>query len=190
MRSGQRQHLVFKFDAGHGTLVPSDPPAAKVPPGSGPRHLAFSPDGKFVYVANELGRTVEVFSRDAATGRLNSIQNISTLLPGTSDEGVTLAEVVCHRSGKWLYVSNRGCDTISQFSIGSDGRLELLECTTSVVQFPRNFTIDPSGKWLIAAGQKDNRIAVLKIDQDTGHLTSMGQTAEVGIPVCVKFVGR
>jgi 6-phosphogluconolactonase len=179
---------IFKFDAAHGTLVPSDPPAAKVPPGSGPRHLAFSTNGKFVYVANELGYSIEVFSRDAATGQLSSIQNISTLSPGTSDEGVTVAEVVCHPSGKWLYVSNRGCDTISQFSIGADGKLELVESVSSVVAFPRNFSVDPSGKWLIVAGQKDNRIAVLKIDQLTGNLTATDQVAEVGIPVCVRFV--
>ncbi len=178
----------FKFDSAHGTLTPNDPPAAKVPPGSGPRHLAFHPNGKFVYVANEMGHTIDVFARDAATGHLTSIQVVDTLSPGTSEEGVTVAEVVCHPSAKWLYVSNRGCETISQFSIGTDGKLTMVESVPSVVNFPRSFAIDPSGKWLIAAGQKDNRIAVLKIDPTTGNLTTTDQSAEVGTPVCVLFV--
>ena len=178
----------FKFDAALGTLTPTNPPAAKVPPGSGPRHLAFHPNGKFVYVANEMGHTIDVFSRDSATGHLTSIQNISTLPPGTDDKNVTVAEVVCHPSGKWLYVSNRGFDTIAQFWIGPDGKLTSVQCTSSVVNFPRSFAIDPSGKWLIAAGQKDNRIAVLKIDPKTGELTTTDQVAEVPTPVCVLFV--
>ncbi len=165
----------------------SNPPAAKVPPGSGPRHLAFSPDGKFVYVVNEMGHSVNVFSRNAATGELTSIQNLSTLTAGTPDEGVTAAEVVCHPSGKWLYVSNRGCDTISQFTIGDDGKLALVQSVPSEVNFPRSFAIDPSGKWLIAAGQKDDRIGVMKIDPTTGGLTSKGQFAGVGTTVCVLF---
>jgi len=178
----------FKFNAKDGTLVPTDPPAAKVSPGSGPRHLAFGPGGKFVYVANEMGHTVEVFSRDAATARLTSIQNISTLAPGTDDKGVTVAEVACHPSGKWLYISNRGCDTIAVFDIGADGKLTLKQDAPSVVSFPRSFAIDPSGKWMIAAGQKGNQIAVLKIDPNTGELTAADQSAEVGVPVCVLFV--
>jgi len=178
----------FDFSADKGTLTASNPPAGKVPPGSGPRHLAFSTDGKFVYVANEMGHTINVFSRNAGTGELTSIQNVSTLATGTSDEGVTVAEVVCHPSGKWLYVSNRGCDTITQFTIGDDGKLTFVGSVPSVVNFPRSFAIDPSGKWLIAAGQKDDRIAVLKIDPSTGALTATDQITGVGTPVCVLFV--
>jgi len=178
----------FKFNPADGTLAPGDPPAAKVVPGSGPRHLAFSPDGKFVYVANEMKHSVEVFSRDATTGQLTSIQNVSTLPEGASDEGVTAAEIVCHPSGKWVYVSNRGCDTIAQLAVGADGKLALQSSAPSVVAFPRSFAIDPSGKWLIAAGQKDNRIGVLKIDPVTGAMTATDQTVDVGVPVCILFV--
>jgi 6-phosphogluconolactonase len=135
-----------------------------------------------------MGHTINVFSRNAATGELTSIQNISTLATGTPDEGVTVAEVVCHPSGKWLYVSNRGCDTITQFTIGDDGKLTFVGSVPSVVNFPRSFAIDPSGKWLIAAGQKDDRIAVLKIDPATGALTATDQITGVGTPVCVLFV--
>jgi len=101
---------------------------------------------------------------------------------------VTVAEVACHPSGKWLYISNRGCDTIAVFDIGADGKLTLKQDAPSVVSFPRSFAIDPSGKWMIAAGQKGNQIAVLKIDPNTGELTAADQSAEVGVPVCVLFV--
>ncbi len=177
----------FKFDAAHGTLTPLDPPAAKVPPGSGPRHLAFHPNGKFVYVANEMGHTIDTFSRDPASGRLTAIQNISTLPLTTDDKDVTVAEIACHPTGKWLYVSNRGCDTITQFEIGTDGKLKFVQTVPSVVKFPRSFAIDPSGQWMIAAGQKDNRIIVLKIDAVTGELTPTDQIADIPTPVCVLF---
>jgi 6-phosphogluconolactonase len=179
---------IFKFNPVNGTLVPSSQPAAKVPPGSGPRHLAFCPDGKFVYVVNEMGVSVTVFARDAASGTLTVLETVSALPPGTPSKGVTAAEISFHPSGKWLYVSNRGCDTISVFAVAPDGRLNLIQSTSSVARFPRSFAIDPTGHWLIAAGQKDNRIAVLRIDQVTGHLAATDQVAAVPAPVCVLFV--
>jgi 6-phosphogluconolactonase len=181
---------IFKFDAIRGTLTPSDPPVAKVPPGSGPRHLAFHPNGNFVYVVNEMGVSVTVFARDAASGALTALESVPTLLSGTLAKDVTAAEICCHPSGKWLYVSNRGSDTISVFAIAPDGRLSLLQNASSVAKFPRSFAIDPTGQWLISAGQKDDRIAVLKIDQATGRVTATDQSAAVGAPVCVLFVPK
>ena len=178
---------IFKYDRATGTLTPNDPPFGQVPPGSGPRHLAFHPNGKFVYVANEIGHSVTVFSRDATTGALTALQTISTLPPETSSQGVTTAEIFCHPTGKWLYVSNRGCDTIAVFSIAPDGSLTLVQSASSVAQFPRGFALDPSGRWLIAAGQKDNRITVLKIDPATGRLTPTDQFASMPGPMCVLF---
>jgi 6-phosphogluconolactonase len=119
---------------------------------------------------------------------LTPIQNVSTLEPGTSDHGVTVAEIVVHPSGKWLYVSNRGCDTIAFFDIAEDGKLTLVQEVPSVVNFPRSFAIDATGKWMVTAGQKDNRIAVLKIDPETGELSATDQVAQVPTPVCVLFV--
>ncbi len=177
----------FKFDAVHGAFTPNDPPSSKVPPGGGPRHLAFHPNGKFVYVANELGVSITGFSRDAASGVLTPIETVPTLPKDISPQDVTVAEIVCHPSGRWLYVSNRLCDTLSVFAIANDGRLSLIQSTPSVVRFPRNFALDPTGRWLIAAGQKDNRIAVFKIDPTTGQLTPTDQVAEVGGPVCILF---
>jgi 6-phosphogluconolactonase len=177
----------FKFDPSHGTLEATDPPAAKVPPGSGARHLAFSPDGKIVYVANEMGHTVTVFQRDKKTGLLTAIQNIPTLTKDIPGDNVTTAEIFLHPSGRWLYVSNRGCDTIAVFAVGADGKLSFIQSVPAMVVFPRSFAIDPTGKWLISAGQNNNKIAVLKIDQTTGKLTATDQVADVGSPVCVLF---
>ena len=180
----------FKFDPKDGKLAPNDPPASKVPPGSGPRHLAFNADGRFVYVCNEMGQSVTVFLRDAATGTLTSLQTVSSLPADFHPAGmVTTAEIFCHPSGKWLYVSNRGHDSIAVYSIADDGRLTWLEDAPAQVKMPRGFAIDPTGGWLIAAGQDDNKIAVLKINQETGKLTGINRFADVGTPVCIIFAG-
>jgi len=179
---------IFKFDARTGTFALNDPPSAEVPPGGGPRHLAFHPDGRFVYVNNEMGQSVTAFARDTATGALTQLQTLSALPAGfTSPKMVTTSEIACHPSGKWLYVSNRGYDTIAIFAIAADGRLTLLDDAPAQVKMPRGFSIDPTGRWLIAAGQEDNKIAVLKIDQSTGKLAATDQFADVGAPVCVIF---
>ena len=178
---------IFKLDAAAGTLTPANPPSGKVPPGAGPRHLALHPNGKFAYVNNEMGLSVTAFSRDEASGALTELQTLPTVPEGTDRTGVSTAEIFTHPTGKWLYVSNRGHDTIAVYAIGGDGRLTYLENAAALVKVPRGFAIDPSGRWLITAGQNDDRIAVLKIDQATGRLTATEQSAEVGAPVCVLF---
>ncbi len=184
---GSDQVWIFSLDAEKGTLTPANPPSAKVPPGGGPRHFAIHPNGRFAYTNNELSMSVTGFTRDAATGALAAIETVSTLPEGTPKEGFSTAEIFCHPTGKWLYVSNRGHDTIAVFAIGRDGKLKFLEAAPAEVKVPRGFAIDPTGRWLITGGQNDHRIAVLAIDQLTGRLTSTGQTAEVGAPVCVLF---
>jgi 6-phosphogluconolactonase len=177
----------YRLDAAKGTLTATDPASGKVPPGSGPRHLAIHPNGKYAYTNNEMGMSVTAFSRDPAKGTLTALETVSTLPEGTSIDGLSTAEIFCHPTGKWLYVSNRTHDTIAVFAIGAEGKLKFLEAAPAQVKVPRGFGIDPSGKWLVAGGQNDHRIAVLKIDQETGKLTPTGQTAEVGAPVCVLF---
>jgi 6-phosphogluconolactonase len=184
---GSDQVWIFKLDAAKGTLTPTDPPSGRVPPGGGPRHFAIHPSGRYAYTNNEMALSVTAFARDAATGALAPVQTLSTLPEGTPTEGFSTAEIFCHPTGKWLYVSNRGHDTIAVFAIGADGRLTWLEAAPAQVKVPRGFGIDPSGKWIIAGGQNDHRIAVLKIDQATGRLSATGQSAEVGAPVCVIF---
>jgi 6-phosphogluconolactonase len=178
---------IFRFDPAKGTLTPADPPSGKVPPGGGPRHLAIHPNGKFAYANNEMGLSVTAFARDAETGALTALQTIPTLPVGTPTEGVSTAEIFCHPSGKWLYVSNRGHDTIAIYAIATDGKLTHLGNAAAQVKVPRGFGIDPTGKWLIAGGQDDDRIAVLKIDPETGKLASTGESASVGAPVCIVF---
>ena len=177
----------FKLDAEKGTLTPTTPPSGKVPPGAGPRHLALHPNGKFAYANNEMGLSVTAFARDPGTGALTALHTLPTLPDGAERKGVSTAEIFTHPSGKWLYVSNRGHDTIAVYAIGADGKLAWIENAPALVKVPRGFGIDPSGRWLITAGQNDDRIAVLKIDQTTGKLTATDQTAEVGSPVCVLF---
>ena len=180
----------FAFEPEKGTLVPTDPPAAKVPPGGGPRHLALHPNGSFTYANNEMGLSVTAFSRNQKTGILSPLQTVPTLPPGAPGDGVTTAEIQCHPNGKWLYVSNRGHDSIAVFAIGSDGTLAPIGSAPCGVKVPRGFSIDPTGRWLVVGGQNDNRITVLKIDPSTGLLSPTGHYAAVGSPVCVLFPGN
>ncbi len=180
--------LVYRLDASKGTLTANDPPFVSVAPGSGPRHFAFHPGGKFAYVINEMKSTVTAFSYDAARGELKEIQTITTLPAGFSGENST-AEVQVHPSGKFLYGSNRGHDSIAVFAIDPrKGTLTAVEQVSSGGKEPRNFGIDPTGAYLIAANQNSNSVVVFSIDPKTGRLKATGQALELHSPVCVKFL--
>jgi 6-phosphogluconolactonase len=185
---GLDEVLVYKFDSAKGTLTPNDPPFTKVDAGAGPRHFALGPSGKFAYVVAEMGHTVTVFSNDAAGGRLQVLQTISTLPPdfkGRNDD----AEIVVHPSGKFLYASNRGDDSIVIYTIdGSKGMLTQVGRVPTGGKEPRNFEIDPTGKFLFAENQKSDNVVVFRIDGKTGTLTPTGKVFEVGSPVCLRFV--
>jgi 6-phosphogluconolactonase len=178
---------LFDFDAGSGALTLAPQPAGKVPPGSGSRHLALSPDGRFAYVNGEMGLNVTAFARNAGNAALTALQTIPVLPEGAATNGVSTAEIFCHPSGKWLYVSNRGRGSIAVFAIGDDGKLTWRQDAPAQVKVPRGFGIDPTGRWLIVGGQSDNQIVVLKIDDATGRLSVTDQSATVGSPVCVTF---
>lgn len=178
----------YHFDSAKGTLSPTDPPAGLTPPGGGPRHLALHPNGKFAYANNEMGLSVTAFTRDPQTGILTAFQTLPTLPEGADTDDVSTSEIACHPSGKWLYISNRRADTIAVYAIAADGHLTYLQDAPAEVKIPRGMAIDPTGKWLVTAGQEDNRLAVLKIDQKTGQLHTTGQTAEAWSPICVEFV--
>jgi 6-phosphogluconolactonase len=184
---GLDQILIYKFDE-NANLTPNDPPFGKVPPAGGPRHFAFHPNGRFVYAINEMGNTVTAFAYDGKRGALTEIATVGTLpkdFTGTSHT----AEVQVHPSGKFLYGSNRGHDSISVFSVDSGkGTLTLIEQTPTQGRTPRNFGIDPTGSFLIAANQATHNMVVFRIDKSTGKLTPTGQTVQVGSPVCVKFM--
>lgn len=181
---------IFKLDPAKSTLTAAEPAFAMGSPGGGPRHLAIHPGGKFAFVNNELTMTVTAFARDEETGAMKALQTLPTLPEGTPTQGVSTAEIFCHPTGKWLYVSNRGHDTIATYAIGDDGKLTWIEAAPAQVKVPRGFGIDPTGQWLITAGQNDDKIAVLKIDQTTGKLSPTDQTASVGSPVCVLFAPK
>jgi 6-phosphogluconolactonase len=186
---GLDEVFIYRFDVTEGTLSPNDPPFVKVNPGAGPRHFAFHPNGKFGYVLNEMDATVTAFSFHSKNGSLSVLQTINTL-PKDYSGPKEAAELVVHPSGRFLYASNRaGSDTITAFSIDpARGTLKLAGKTSTQGKTPRNFAIDPTGKFLMAANQESNNIVVFKIDTATGGLTPTGQTVEVPSPVCTTFV--
>ncbi|HEV3004545.1 MAG TPA: lactonase family protein [Pirellulales bacterium] len=186
---GLDQVLVYRFDAAKGLLTPNDPPFAAVAPGSGPRHFAFHPNGKYAYVINEMKLTVTAFAYDAQKGVLKELQTISTVPAGIKTEGFSTAEVQVHPSGKFLYGSNRGHDSIAMFSIDqATGKLTALGQQPTEGKTPRNFGIDPSGAYLLAENQDSGTIVVFSIDPTTGKLSPTGHTMEVPSPVCAKFM--
>ncbi len=180
--------LVYKLDAANAKLTPNDPPFATIAPGSGPRHIAFHPKGKFAYVISEMLCTMTAFEWDSGRGTLKEIQTISTL-PGELEKGFSTAEVYVHPSGKFVYGSNRGHDSIVVYSCDEKtGKLTLVEHQNTRGKTPRHFAIHPGGKFLLAENQSTDNVAVFSIDPNTGKLTATGEKLEVGSPVCAVFV--
>jgi 6-phosphogluconolactonase len=187
---GLDEVLVYKFDPARGGLTPNQPPAVHLAPGAGPRHAAFHPDGRHVYVINELQSTVTAFSYDAATGTLGELQTLSTVPPGFTGPTDT-AEIALRPDGRFLYGSNRGHDSIAIFAVDpASGRLTAAGHQPTRGQKPRNFAIDPTGTWLLAANQDSDNIAVFRIDRPSGALAPVGQPYSVPRPVCVLMTKR
>ena len=182
--------MIYRYDAAKGSLTPNTPPSASVEPGSGPRHFAIHPEGRYAYVINELPLTITAFSRDAGNGGLTAFQTISTLQPGTTPQpGYSTAEIQVHPSGRFLYGSNRGHNSISMFSIDpQSGRLTFSQIISTDGRTPRNFGIDPSGTYLLAANQQSDTVTVFRINEKNGRLTQVGTPVAVPAPVCVKFI--
>ncbi len=179
--------LVYRFDAVKGTLAPNDPPFAKLAPGSGPRHMAFRPDGKFVYALSEMSATVTAFRYTAGKGSLEEIQTLSTLPAGFNGPNGS-AEIAVHPDGKFLYASNRGHDSIAILGIdAARGTLTFIDGVATQGKTPRNFAIDPTGAFLLAANQDSGSIVVFRIDRKTGRLTATGDVAQVPSPVSLVF---
>jgi 6-phosphogluconolactonase len=180
--------LVYRFHADQGSLSPHDPPAVLSKPGAGPRHFAFHPSGRYAYVINELDSTIAALSYDSDQGVLKPIQTVSTLPDGFSGNSTT-AEVQVHPSGRYVYGSNRGHDSIVVFAADPDsGRLTYVEHEPTGGKTPRNFGIDPTGTYLLAANQDSDNVVVFRIDKATGQLESTGHTVKVRRPVCVKMM--
>ncbi len=182
--------FVYRFDANAGSLTPHEPAYAELKPGAGPRHFDFHPNGQFVYVINELDLTVTAFRYDADAGRLEEIHTLSTL-PGEIQPGYSCAQIRVHPSGKFLYGSNRGHDTIAIFSIDPEsGKLTAEGHEPTQGKTPRNFNIDPTGQFLIACNQNSDNVVVFKIDPENGKLSATGTPLQLVAPVCVQFLVR
>ena len=180
--------LIYQLDLDNGKLNANTQPWVRVHPGAGPRHLDFHPNGKYAYVINELDSTFTTFSYDADTGSLTEIQSISTL-PDDFDGTSHCADVHVHPSGRFLYGSNRGHDSIVTYEIDQEtGMLSYLGCESTRGQTPRNFGLNPEGTFLFAADQQTNNIVTFSVNPDTGQLTDTGNVAEVPNPVCLKLL--
>jgi 6-phosphogluconolactonase len=180
--------MAYELDTAKGTLGAHSPAFASVTPGSGPRHIDFRPDGRFAYVLNEMTSTVSAFAYDAKTGTLTERQTLSTLPPTFSGSN-SGAEISVHPSGKFVYSSNRGHDSIALFRIDpAQGTLTFVEARETGGRTPRNFAIDPTGRYLFAANQNSGTMLVFTIDQATGQLKPSGSPSAVPSPVCVRFL--
>jgi 6-phosphogluconolactonase len=184
---GLDQLRVYRFNAALGTLG-SDPQIVRAVPGAGPRHLVFDATGRYIYVINEMQSTVVTYAYDAANGTLSELQIVSALPKGFAGTS-TAAEIEMHLSGKFLFASNRGDDSIAVFAVDpKDGTLTPVEINSSGGKTPRNFALDPTGAWLLAANQDSDDIVVFHVDPSTGHLTRSGPVLHVPSPACVRFV--
>lgn len=180
--------MIYRLDAANGKLVPNDTPWAKVSSESGPRHFAFHTNGRFAYVINELASTITAFNYDSDQGALTEIQTVSTLPEGYTQESLT-AEILVHPTGKFVYGSNRGHDSIAIFSVDeATGALSAVGHEPTQGGHPRNFAIDPTGTYLFAENRDNNNIVVFRIHPDTGLLQATGHVIEVPRPVCIKMV--
>ncbi len=185
---GLDQVLVYKFDPRKPGLVPNDPPAAPLAPGAGPRHLAFHPNGRWVYVINELNSTLSTFEYEPRHGNLLQLLSVSTL-PDNFNGRNSCAEVAVHPSGRFVYGSNRGDNSIALFSVDAKtGKPSFVSCESTRGKTPRHFALDPKGRWLLAENQDSNDIFVFRVDQTTGKLEPVGDRVEVGAPVCLVFL--
>lgn len=181
---------IFAIDVKASKVKPASTPFASVKPGSGPRHFTFHPNGKFAYLVEELTSTVAAFSRDAKTGALTLLQDNVKTLPDDFTGQNTSADIHIDPSGKFLYQSNRGANTLAIFSIGSDGKLTKVGDQPTEGKTPRNFLIDPKGDFVFVAHQDTDNITIFKRDQKTGKLTYTGKSVNVPAPVCVIMANR
>jgi 6-phosphogluconolactonase len=184
---GQDRVFVYRLDAAKGKLSANDPPYATVPPGAGPRHFAFHPDGRHAFVTDEMKGAITAFNWDGERGVLTPYQTIS-ILPANYGGLNTSAEVVVAKSGRFVYGSNRGDDSIVVLSFEeATGRLAFVQRMGDGVKVPRNYAIDPSGKWLVCANLTANTATVYRVDPDTGRLSLAGSIA-VPESLCVRFL--
>jgi len=185
---GLDQILVWKFDGQTGRLTPNDPAAVSVPPGDGPRHFDFHPNGRWFYCLQEEGSNIVLFDYDAAKGRLTSRQTISSLPPAFAGTNFC-SEIMVSADGRFVYAANRLHDTIACFAIDpKTGVLSFVAEEWTRGDYPRSFNFDPSGTFLYSCNQRSDAVAIFRVDRDTGKLTFTGQIVPVGNPSAILFL--
>ena len=180
--------FVYHLNSETGALTPSDPPFASVAPGSGPRHTAFDPRGRYVYAINQTANSIVRFGWNSDRGVLTQFESVSTLPEGFKGNDMA-AEILMHPSGNFLYATNRGDNSVAVFSVQKDtGRLTLIQHISTQGKTPRNAEFDPTGKWLLVSNQDSSNAVVFRIDQSTGQLTQNGDPVSVPAPFCERFL--
>jgi 6-phosphogluconolactonase len=183
---GTDQLLIYQLHPATATVTPADPPFAAVDPGSGPRHAAFSRDSQYFYALNEIKSTLTTFRFDAAARKLTRLGSATTLPKGFAGENTT-AELAIDRTGRFLYASNRGHDSLAIFDLRDAASPRLIGHQATGGKEPRHFTLDPSGKWVLAANQNSNNVVIFARDRNTGLLKPTGQEVQLSQPVCLLF---
>jgi 6-phosphogluconolactonase (cycloisomerase 2 family) len=179
--------FVWRFDDRRGVLTPNDPPSVSLPPGDGPRHFHFHPNGRWFYSIQEEGSTVVLFDYEAASGRLTPRQTIATLPPGFAGTNFC-SEILVSADGRYVYAGNRLHDSIGIFSVGSDGRLTWLGEEWTRGDYPRSFAFEPAGRFLYCCNQRADAITVFRADRASGALSFTGHYAPVGNPSIIVFL--
>jgi 6-phosphogluconolactonase (cycloisomerase 2 family) len=173
--------FVWRFDEQKGMLSPCEPPAVSLPPGDGPRHFAFHPDGRWLYSIQEEGSTIVLFDYDAATGRLAARQTISTLPPGFAGSNFC-SEILVSADGRFVYAGNRLHDSIGILAVGANGILTFVGEEWTRGDYPRSFNFDPTGRLLYCCNQRADNVTVFRVDRKTGGLDFTGSYSPVGNP--------
>jgi 6-phosphogluconolactonase (cycloisomerase 2 family) len=184
---GRDRLFIWKFDANHGRLLEHDPPFVAMPPGDGPRHFAFHPNGRWFYCLQEEASTIAFFTYDAEHGRLSHKQTLSTLPKGFAGTDFT-SEIMVTPDGRFVYAANRLHDSIAWFSIAESGELTLRGEEWTRGDYPRHFNIDPTGRFLFSCNQRSDAIACFRRDANRGKLTFTGHYTPVGTPSMILFL--
>jgi 6-phosphogluconolactonase (cycloisomerase 2 family) len=184
---GLDQIFIWKFDERTGVLTPNKPPAVSLPPGDGPRHSHFHPNGRWLYSIQEEGSTIVLFDYDDRAGRLTSRQTVSTMPPGFAGSNFC-SEILVSADGRFVYAGNRLHDSIGIFSVGPDGELTYLGEEWTRGDYPRSFGFDPTGRFLYSLNQRADHVAVFRVNRETGGLEFTGHYAAVGNPSHIVFL--
>jgi 6-phosphogluconolactonase (cycloisomerase 2 family) len=184
---GLDQIFVWRFDEKRGLLTPNQPHAVSLPPGDGPRHFCFHPNGRWVYSIQEEGSTIVRFDYDPRAGRLTPRQTISTLPPGFAGSNFC-SEVLVSADGRFVFAGNRLHDSIAVFSVGLNGDLSFVDDTPTRGNYPRSFNFEPAGEFLYCCNQRADNVTVFRVDRNTGRLAFTGHYTPVGNPSCIVFL--